>query len=333
MFEAVDLGTMESIRDITPIITVSDGAFVEQSLSSETWTTGQIGFAGARSWLTQLVRVSVCEDDHKEILGTFFPSLSDISYLSREVATGTLRLDGTLIALKGTLLPTSYVIASGASATQVIQDMCALSGVHADISKAEGDYRYPAPVFFDAGESALSVASEAAELAGVHLVSDRLGYVSTRGDASIRGGATFVSGVSTTDLLSEISKSYAFLSSPTRIVAAFTDTGTALFTTVDLDDTPQGASTRGRNFDASLSVSSLPSPDLATLRAVAKDALIEQSQETWSFLCSHRELDAGDMAVVMDYDSSETLEGHVESIKTFLTGLCEQEITIKGGLR
>ena len=332
VFEAVDLGTMRPVRDISPIITADVDAFVEQDIDSDIWTTGQCGFAGARQWLSQLIRVSRVEDGTKEILGTFFPSLTDVELLTRELATGTIRLDGTLVALKSTLLPTSYVIASGASAVEVIRDMCRLAGVHSDISASEGNYRFPEAIFYDAGESALSLASEAASLAHVRLVSDRLGYVTTRSVTSQRGGEIFISGSSRTDLLSAVTKSYAFLTSPTRLIASYTSGDRSMFTSVGAEDSPQDAETRGRNFDTSLSVSTLPVDDLATLRAVAMEAFAEQQRETWGFVAEHRDIDAGDIATVRDYDSGEVLEGQIQSVRTLLTGLSEQEIVVKGDL-
>ena len=331
-FDAVDRGTLASVRDITPIITVDDGAYIEQSLGSAIFTSGEASFAGSRSWLNQLIRVSVCDDDGtQEVLGTFFPTLTDLALVTREVVAGKLRLDGTLVALQDTLLPTSYAISSGASSIDVITDMCRLAGVQANLDPAEGNYRFTDSIFYDVGESALNVASEAAELANIRLLSDRLGYVTARGNMSFRGGARFVSGSSDTDVVSEISKSFSFLTSPTRLIASYSSSDRTLFTTIDATGS-QDAETRGRNFDTSISVNSLPVESLEALRIVAQDALREQMEETWSFSCLHRLMDAGDLAQVRDFDADELLDGTIQSVKTYLSGLCEQEVTIKGSL-
>lgn len=326
IFSAVDLGTLQAVRDITPIISADDSATITQDSESETVWTGELQFAGARTWLEQLLRIHVVHDDGEdEIIGTFFPTLTSVERLDREIAVGKIRLDGTLSALDSTLLQTTYVIGRGQRASDVIRDMCSLAGVQSDIDSSLGDARYATALFYDVGASTLEVALDAAEKAGVSLTSDRTGQIVIRSDATIDTTSRFVAGGPRGDITSELQKSFSFVSAPTRVIASFTDSDRSIFTTVQSDDTPL------RHRDMSLSVRDLPVEDIETLRAVAEQALSEERQETWSFSCLHRsDIDAGDWTEVEDTDTGEHLTGRIVSIQTHLDGLYEQEVTVRG---
>lgn len=326
-FEAVDIGTMRPVRDITPIITTDD-AYIQQDLDSDVVVTGQAGFAGARCWLSAPIRVSISHDGVTEVLATCWPTIKSVELVTRDVLRGTIQLDGMLSALDSTLLPTTYAIASGAKASQVIADMCSLAGIQSSIDPGVGDARYSDTIFYDVATSAMEVAQDAAERAGVRLTCDRLGYVTTAPKVSEASEAEFVAGSTQSDIISEIDKSMSFLTSPTRVIASYTDNDTSIFTTIMAPD----AELRGRNYDVDLSVSDLPAPDVEMLRVIAQEALAEQSQETWGFSCLHREADAGDAVIVTDHRSHERLSGVIQSIRTSLSGLCQQDVTVRGVL-
>jgi len=326
-FEAVDIGTMRPVRDITPIITTDD-AYVQQDLDSDVVVTGQAGFAGARCWLSAPIRVSISHDGGTEVLATCWPTIKSVELMTREVIRGTIQLDGMLAALDSTLLPTTYAIASGARASQVIADMCSLAGVQSSIDPLIGDARYGDTIFYDVSTSAMEVAQDAAAKAGVRLTCDRLGYIVTAPRISESSETEFIAGSTQSDIISDITKSMSFLTSPTRVIASYTSNNKSIFTTVMAPN----AELRGRNFDMDLSVSDLPAPDVGMLRVIAEQALSEQSQETWSFSCLHREADAGDAVIITDHRSHERLVGTIQSIRTSLSGLCEQDITVRGVL-
>ena len=326
-FEAVDIGTMRPVRDITPIITTDD-AYIQQDIDSDVVVTGQAGFAGARCWLSAPIRVSISHDGVTEVLATCWPTIKSVELMTREVIRGTIQLDGMLAALDSTLLPTTYAIASGARASQVIADMCSLAGVQSSIDPLIGDARYGDTIFYDVATSAMEVAQDAAAKAGVRLTCDRLGYIVTAPRISEASETEFIAGSTQSDIISDITKSMSFLTSPTRVIASYTANNQSIFTTVMAPD----AELRGRNFDMDLSVSDLPAPDVSMLRVIAEQALSEQSQETWSFSCLHREADAGDAVIITDHRSNERLVGTIQSIRTSLSGLCEQDITVRGAL-
>lgn len=326
-FEAIDIGTMRPVRDITPIIT-TDEAYVQQDLDSDVVVTGQAGFAGARCWLSAPIRVSISHDGVTEVLATCWPTIKSVELVTRDVIRGTIQLDGMLAALDSTLLSTTYAIASGTRASEVISDMCSIAGIQSSIDPLIGDARYGDTIFYDVATSAMEVAQDAAAKAGIRLTCDRLGYVITAPKVAEASEAEFIAGSTQSDIISEIDKSMSFLTSPTRIIASYTDNDHSIFTTIMAPD----AELRGRTYDVDLSVSDLPAPDVEMLRVIAQEALAEQSQETWSFACLHREADAGDAVIVTDYRSHERLTGTIQSIRTSLSGLCEQDVTVRGVL-
>lgn len=334
--EDIDPSTMKAIRDITDLIAYDDSSYVLTSTSAELVTSGEISFVGDSQWSIPIVRLFRQADDEAKIcLGTFFATPKEIAG-GGGLITGKIQLDGMLLALSSTRLSSTYIAASGATASQVISDMCRISGRPTNLSPEVGDHRYAAPVFYEAGSTCLSVAQEAAERSGVVLGSDTMGFITIESTTPNQGLLqTWTTSPSQTDIVSEVSKSLSWVTSPTRIIATYNDSDVTIAASASIGPSSRDATTSGRHIDETISLSDMTSPSIATLKAAAEKALKAQyGQDEWSFQTLWRDdMFAGVPARIYDPEHSQVMDGVVTQVRTSLTDLMTQEVTVRGTVR
>lgn len=335
--DAVDPASMAAVRDITDLIS-SEAGHIERSSDADIPETGEIHFAGMASWLANLVRISAIDDDAgaEYVLGTFFATPSEVKRV-QNLLTGTIHLDGTLIALSSTLLPSTYVATTGMDCQQVIMDMCRIAGRAERIAQcaSAGNARYSEPTFYEAGTSVLDICKEAATKANIRLASDREGYIIIRSNEPDGGQwQMWTTSATETDIISPIDKGLAWLQSPTRVIATYTDSEVTLSASAAIENSPMDADTRGRHIDAHVSVTDLASPSLIALRGEAEKALAQsQADVVWKFDSLFRDFDAGVPAQVWEMDDGIVLDGKVANVSITLDAMMTMSVTVRGETR
>lgn len=333
--EAVDPASMRPIRDITDLVS-SEAGSIERSADADIPESGELHFAGMASWLSNLIRLTASDENASYTLGTFFATPSEVKRV-RNLLTGTIHLDGTILGLSSTLLPSTYVATVGMSCQQVIIDMCRIAGRAERIvqTSAAGDARYTEAIFYEAGSSVLDVCKEAAAKAGIVLASDREGYIIIKPSTPDGGDwQSWTTSPSDTDIISEIDKSLAWMQSPTRVIATYTDSDVTLSASASIENSAMDASTRGRNIDANVNISDLPAPSIQALRAEALKALAQsQADAVWQFDSLFRDFDAGVPARVWEIDDNIVLNGVVSSVSISLDAMMTMSVTVRGETR
>lgn len=335
--EAVDPASMQAVRDITDLIS-SEAGHIDRSLDADIPETGELHFAGMAAWLANLVRITAIDDrdDTAYVLGTFFATPSDVKRV-QSLLTGTIHLDGTLLALSSTLLPSTYVATTGMTCQQVIMDMCRIAGRAERIAQcaSAGNARYSEPTFYEAGTSVLDICKEAATKANLRLASDREGYIIIR-PTEPDGGQwqLWTTSATDTDIISEIDKGLAWMQSPTRVIATYSDSEVTLSASAAIENSPMDADTRGRHIDAHVNVTDLASPSLISLRSEAEKALAQaQADVVWKFDSLFRDFDAGVPARVWEIDDSIILDGEVSNVSITLDAMMTMSVTVRGETR
>ena len=333
-FEAIDPSSMRPVRDITALIDADSDGYIERSTANELIDSGQLGYAGMATWLASLIRIFAYDDDMPQLcLGTFFATPTECQRLGRLIK-GKIQLDSPLLALSSTLLPSLYVAASGASSATVIEDMCRMSGRATKLTPSAGASRYADPVFYEPGVSCLEVAQEAAARSGLVLGSDRFGFITTvpaRPDAGSM--QTWTTSPSLTDIISDISKTSSWYTSPTRVIATYTDTDTTIAAAASIPSSDRDAQTRGRHIDATVNVTDITVPSPSVLRGEAQKALDQMGIDfEWKFDAEFRDCDAGVPCRVTDTLAGETLTGIVSDIRVSLTPLMPVSVTLRGSV-
>lgn len=334
---AVDPASMQAVMDITDLIS-SEAGHIDRSLDADIPDTGELHFAGMASWLANLVRISAIDDDAGEeyLLGTFFATPSEVKRVE-SLLTGTIHLDGTLLALSSTMLPSTYVATTGMTCQQVIMDMCRIAGRAERISQysASGNSRFTEPTFYEAGTSILDICKEVATKASLRLTSDREGYIIIR-PTEPDGGQwqLWTTSPSASDIISGIDKSLAWVKSPTRVIATYSDSEVTLSASASISNSPLDADTRGRNIDTHVSVTDLASPSLISLRGEAEKALSQsQADVVWKFDSLFRDFDAGVPAQVLALDDEIILDGKVSDVSITLNAMMTMSVTVRGQTR
>lgn len=335
---AIDPASMQPIRDITDLISSETGS-IERSLDSDIPESGEVHFAGLSSWLANLIRITAIDDDTgaEHVLGTFFATPSEVQRVHGLIA-GTIHLDGTLLALSSTMLPSTYVATTGMASQQVIIDMCRIAGRAERITQhtLAGNARYAEPTFYEAGTPVLDICKEAAEKAGIRLASDRDGYVIIKPiEADGAKWQRWTTSPSSTDIISDIDMGLAWMQSPTRVIATYSDSDVTLSATASIEDSPMDASSRGRHIDSHVSITDLGAPSLLALRGEAEKALAQQQQQdvVWQFESLFRDFDAGAPAQVVDIDDSIVLDGRVSNLTISLDAMMTMSVTVRGAIR
>lgn len=333
--ESVDPSTLRANRDITSIIAYDTSGYIATSTSAELVSSGEISFVSDTMWSIPMIRLFRDSGrDGRACLGTYFATPKKIEGAGG-VISGKIQLDGPLLALSSTRLPTTYVAASGATTSQVIADMCRISGRPSNLKKEIGDHRYASPVFYEAGTTCLSVAQEAAERSGVALGSDPLGFITIASSTPDSGRRqSWTTSPSQTDITSEVSRSLALITSPTRVIATYNDSDTTLSASASICPSSRDAMTSGRHIDETISVSDMTIPSIATLLAAAQKSLRAKSgQDEWSFTTIWRDIVAGVPATIYDPEHGQVMDGIVVQVKTFLSDMLTQEVTVRGSVR
>lgn len=327
--EAVDPSSLIAVRDITALVSADDG-YVESSSSAELITSGEIKFGGYETWVSAMIRITALDGDIAMPLGTFFATPQDVAR-SGSLISGTIHLDGPLLALSTTLLDSTYVAASGATSLTVIRDMCRISGRQDKISESDGNYRFADATFYEAGTSCLRVAQDAATRAGLALGADALGFITATRSSSVSGALARYD--LDTTIMGSINKGNSLYQVPSRVIATYQSSGTTLSASASLIADPQDASTRGRHVDKAISVGSMDVPSLGALVAEAQRQLdAEQASVEWAFDTLFQDVQAGTPAIVHDDASSETLIGRIVSVRTTLDAMMSQHLVVRGGI-
>lgn len=329
----VDPGSLVQVQDITHLVVAGTAPTVSTSIDDSIYATGSIELEGmSTEILGQLIRLTV--DDlpggGAAIIGTFFATPSSVSRVE-SLVMADFNLSSTLLALESAQLTTTYVATGGTTSLEVISDMARLAGRSFDASEAQGDQRFGEAVFYEPGTPLLDVASEAADLAGLRLATDELGAITTIPLSGTGTAYAFTTLPGATTLTSPIEKDAAGLSAPNRATAIFVrDDDTAMTASAILEGTSLDAQTRGRYIDVSVDVKTMTIPSGGVLEEIARRALSDAQQTSWSFTTSFRGVRAGDSITVHDIDARETLVGIATSVETTLDPMCEQSISVRG---
>ena len=317
----VDPSSLMVTSDMTGYLVA--GGDISMSISDQVYSSGHLTLAMPRDSHIP-VALRVYADD--VVLGTFFTTPTAIRRGGR-LMTAELQLSSMLLALISTRLTTTYAITPAMTTSDVIRAMCRLAGRSHAIDDGVGIARYSEVVLRDAGSDCMSVAQDAATKAGTRLSTDRIGTVISQPLVISGSGQTWTTTPGETDIISEIEKSYAWATSPTRVIASYTNSDVSMSVVASADGLY-----RGRHIDAAVSVTDLPAVSWDVLRATARRELSDQrAQDVWKFTSLFRPtLKAGAPATVRDTIADEKISGMVTDMTISLSPGLPTEVTIRG---
>lgn len=326
LVESVDPGSLEPIRDITPIVDASADASVSLDLESDVCMSGSLGFIGNEAAVSPVIRVSLTDDDGLTTpVATGFARVSERMHFGT-LGTGRIELEGLLAALRDTCAPYAYVVPGGTSAASVIRDVCAQVGRPTAIPDDFGAGSFTQCIIYEAGTPWLTVAQEAAARCDMRLVQDALGFITLAATGDAAGETSWMMAAGATDITSRIEKSQPEDSSPTRVVATWSSADKAL--TASADAAQRGVHPR----DVHLDVSDMETPSVSVLQGLAQQELSRlSSQEVeWKFEALYRPEQLGTRARITDLLDPGTLDGVITSIELSLLPVLTMSVVVRG---
>lgn len=326
VFESVDPGSLEPVRDITPIIDSSEQASVSLDLDSDIGCSAQFGFVGNQAAIGNAVRISLVDD--AGISETLITGFADVTESERmgKFETGSVELEGMLAALRDTCAPQAYVVPGGTSAASVINDICAQLGRPTAIPSDFGAGSYAQCIVYEAGTPWLTVAKEAAARCGMRLTQNRMGFVTLMPTGTAAEEEHWLLSPGSTEIITRIEKTTPAEPSPTRVVATWSSADKSLAASAD-------APVRGSHpRDVHLDVSDIEDPSTAVLAALAQQELDRQSQQEseWKFSVLYRSVDVGSIARITDLIDQSVMTGTITHIEFDMLPVLTMSVVVRG---
>lgn len=326
IFESVDPGSLEAIRDVTPIIDVATGASVSFDLDSDVTCSAEFGFVGNQSALGDVVRVSIVDDTGlSETLVTGFVTITSAERMGK-FETGKVEIEGMLAALRDTCAPHAYIVPGGTSAASVITDVCSQVGRPTAIPDDFGAGSYAQCIIYEAGTPWLTVAQEAAARCDMRLTQDRMGFITLAPTGAAAEEVSWTLAPGATDITTRIEKASPANPSPTRVVATWSSADKSL--SASADSPVRGAHPR----DVHLDVSDIEDPSVAVLAALAQQELDRQSQQEseWKFSALYRRIEVGSRALVTDLIDPSVMTGTLTHIEFDMLPVLTMSVVVRG---
>lgn len=329
--EAVDPFTLSAVRDVTGITDLGESTLTWDE--SDMGATGHLKYAGNRAFTRYLLRISADTSRGTIALGTYFAIPGDVKFVG-EIMTGTLDLSSPLLGLSSTLTTSAYALNAGTTATSVITLAGRRCGRQVEIPSRYGEYRYADTIIYEAGTPWLQIAQEAAASMNARLVCDELGRVSiTRPRLSETLHLTTQPGVTT--LIANIEKTSSFATSPSRIIASYSDNNSQLEAVVNTRPLFREDQASGRHIDQVLSIRDLADPSYRGLLSAAREqaAASIAVEDEWTVKTTLADIagtQPGDRVEVIDVSAHERFVGVVAEISTSLDPLLTTTVNMRG---
>lgn len=324
--ESVDPGSLDPIRDITPIVDVSSSASASFDLDSDVTCSAEFGFVGNASAIGDVVRVSIIDDTGmSDTLVTGFASVIAAERIGK-FETGKVEIEGMLAALRDTCAPQAYIVPGGTSAASVITDVCSQLGRPTAIPEDFGAGSYAQCIVYEAGTTWLTVAKEAAARCGMRLTQDRMGFITLAPTGTATEEVSWTLAAGATDITTRIEKTTPADPSPTRVVATWSSADKSLAASADAP--VRGAHPR----DVHLDVSDIENPSIPVLAALAQQELDRQSQQEseWKFSTLYRRIEVGTQALVTDLIDTSVMTGTITHIEFDMLPVLTMSVVVRG---